>query len=137
MTAFRVAPDTFLSESLGLHPTFLVFSKALYPAGLLACEYAGSAFNQVRFDRLYPKKRRTAFCSRDTAEQMQRMLQRLTPALIKRNWVMGWFIREHLATLINPGCDHFAIRGCGLLMHTSLPLSKQYAKIVQSSLASV
>ncbi len=126
MTAFRVGPDTLLSQSLGLQSTLVAFSKAVYPAGVLACTYPNraGAFAAIAFKRLYPKKHRTAFCTATMAEEMERVLRLMTPLQILRNWHLGWYIREHLRRLIPRGCTHYNIRGCGLLMHSNVPLAR-------------
>jgi len=119
---FRTAPTAFLCRALGIQNSLVTFSKAVYPAGVGACLHAGGAFTPADYARLYPS--RTSFISLAAAQELQAVLEKLTPDQMKRNFFMGRWLRARLRSMLPQKCTRSRVRGLGMLVHTTVDLAQ-------------
>ena len=120
-TVARVGPTVFLSRAIGLQPTASTLSKAFYPSGVVGHDCMPSTFrNALRKAPVYPNQ--TSWLSVAAAKQLKATMELMTPSVVKRNFLMGQQVREHLNSLVPHGCKHRWVRGCGGLIATNLPL---------------
>jgi len=116
MTCCRTGPGIFLAGMLGVMPTMSIFSKALFPSGVVWHASAPPKFRIfLAADRVAPYP--TAWLTVSLATEMKALMTRLDSPQLTRNFLQGRIVRHALSSARLPQtCVHAQIRGVGLLV---------------------
>ena len=120
ITCCRTGPGIFLARMLGVMPTLSIFSKALFPSGVVWHETAPARFRSIlQQDRVAPFP--TAWLTVSLATEMNALMLRLDSKQLMRNFLLGRIVRGELSSAIlarqGTHCAHAHIRGVGLLVY--------------------